>query len=138
MVALEPQRAGKVRIDRRDVRIDTYRDTGPGGQHRNKTESAVRLTHLPTGVVVTAAEERSQHQNRVVAWARLTSELERRAAQNAHESTNEDRVAVIDEGRSWTWTGWRDEVKGPDGAKASMSRALSGRLDCLLRHTARA
>lgn len=135
VVALGPQRAGKVRLDRRDVRVDTYRDTGPGGQHRNKTESAVRLTHLPTGAVVTAAEERSQHQNRAVAWARLTAELERRAAQDAHEATNGDRTAVIDEGRSWTWTGWRDEVKGPGGVRGSMSRVLAGRLGPLLRHT---
>ncbi|MBM4019976.1 MAG: peptide chain release factor-like protein [Planctomycetes bacterium] len=51
--------------------VETYRASGPGGQHRNKTESAVRLTHRPTGVVVTAAERRSQHENRRRAVERL-------------------------------------------------------------------
>ena len=51
--------------------VETYRASGPGGQHRNKTESAVRLTHRPTGVVVTATERRSQHENRHRALVRL-------------------------------------------------------------------
>jgi hypothetical protein len=54
-----------------DCAIETYRSSGPGGQHRNKTDSAVRLTHRPTGVVVTATERRSQHENRRRALARL-------------------------------------------------------------------
>jgi hypothetical protein len=52
-------------------KVETYRASGPGGQHRNKTDSAVRLTHRPTGVVVTATERRSQHENRARAIARL-------------------------------------------------------------------
>jgi protein subunit release factor B len=52
-------------------RVETYRSSGPGGQHRNKTESAIRLTHGPTGVVVTATERRSQHENRAKAVSRL-------------------------------------------------------------------
>jgi hypothetical protein len=52
-------------------RVETYRASGPGGQHRNKTESAIRLTHQPTGVVVTATERRSQHENRARAVSRL-------------------------------------------------------------------
>jgi len=54
-----------------DCAVETYRASGPGGQHRNKTESAVRLTHRPTGVVATATERRSQHENRRRALARL-------------------------------------------------------------------
>lgn len=134
VIAIDPTTGPRrVRIDRADVRVDTYRDTGPGGQHRNKTESAVRLTHLPTGTVVTAAEERSQHQNRAVACDRLRTELERTVAKAAHAQVNGARTEVIDSGRSWTWTGWRDEVKGLGGRKASMSRALAGKLSPLLR-----
>ena len=59
-------------------RVDTFRAGGPGGQHQNTTESGVRLTHLPTGIVVTAREERSQHRNRVVALERLKKLLEER------------------------------------------------------------
>ena len=59
----------------REVRVDTYRASGPGGQHVNRTESAVRLTHLPSGVVVTATENRSQIRNREVAFERLSHRL---------------------------------------------------------------
>ena len=59
----------------REVRVDTYRASGPGGQHVNRTESAVRLTHLPSGVVVTATENRSQIRNREIAFERLIAKL---------------------------------------------------------------
>jgi len=60
----------------REVRVDTYRAGGPGGQHRNVTDSAVRLTHLPSGIVVVTADSRSQHRNKEKAFERLTRRLQ--------------------------------------------------------------
>jgi protein subunit release factor A len=62
-----------------ECEVETFRAGGPGGQHQNKTESAVRLTHRPTGVVVIARDSRSQHRNRRIALERLRAELEARA-----------------------------------------------------------
>jgi peptide chain release factor 2 len=87
-----------IEINKSDVREDTFRASGAGGQHINKTDSAIRLTHIPTGIVVTCQSERSQHSNRASAWDQLKSKLYQLELQKQNEVKSEIEDSKLENG----------------------------------------
>jgi len=93
-----------IEIEEKDVRVDTYRASGAGGQHINKTDSAVRLTHEPTGIVVQCQNERSQHKNRSNAWDMLRARLYELELQKREEAAQAEADSKTD-------IGWGHQIR---------------------------
>jgi peptide chain release factor 1 len=87
-----------VEINKADLRVDTFRSSGAGGQHVNKTDSAIRITHLPSGIVVECQEERSQHKNRAKAMSFLASRLENIEQEKQQKNRAETRKSLVGSG----------------------------------------
>ncbi|HKQ32553.1 MAG TPA: peptide chain release factor 1 [Thermodesulfobacteriota bacterium] len=96
-VLAEPDEV-EVEIDEKDLKIDTYRASGPGGQHVNKTDSAIRITHLPTGIVVQCQDERSQHKNRAHAMRMLRAKLYEIEEQKRRSDLASTRKSLVGSG----------------------------------------
>ena len=128
----------EIEIAKSDVREDTYRASGAGGQHVNKTSSAVRLTHLPTGIAVQCQNERSQHKNRAQAWKLLRARLarleeEKREAEQAEKYKNKARVGFGAQIRNYfLHPDQRVKDARTGHAEGNFHAVLDGRLDGFL------
>ena len=97
-ILAEPDEVEAIEINKADLRVDTFRASGAGGQHVNKTDSAIRLTHIPTGMVVECQDERSQHKNRARAMSLLQAKLNTIAQDTAAQAHSDERRNLVGSG----------------------------------------
>jgi peptide chain release factor 2 len=131
---------GDIEIRTEDLKVDTYRASGAGGQHVNKTESAVRFTHIPSGIVVTCQQERSQHKNRALAMKMLRGRLYEKARQekeaafeSAYGGSNKSDIDMGSQIRSYTMSPYtlvKDERT--EHKVTQVDKVLDGDLDELI------
>ena len=127
----------EVRIEDKDLKIDTYRASGAGGQHVNKTESAIRITHMPSGLVVTCQDERSQHKNKARAMQLLRARLydqQQRAADAARAAERKELVGSGDRNeRVRTYNFPQDRLTDHRlGRNFTLSQVMEGKLEPLI------
>jgi len=128
----------EIEIEEKDVRIDTYRASGAGGQHVNTTDSAVRITHLPTGIVVQCQNQRSQHKNKATAWdmlrARLyEAELQRRQEESQAQAASKTEIGWGHQIRSYVLQPYQMVKDLRTGVESSSPRAvLDGNIDAFI------
>jgi peptide chain release factor 2 len=129
----------EVTIDDKDLRVDTYRSSGAGGQHVNVTDSAVRITHLPSGIVASCQNERSQHRNREMAMRILKSrlydvELRKREEKRLEEEGAKNKIDFGSQIRSYVLQPYRMVKDHRTGHEiGDVDRVLDGDLDDLIR-----
>jgi len=132
----------EVEIDPNDLRIDTFHSSGPGGQHANKTSSAVRITHEPSGIVVSCQDEKSQHKNKAKAMRILRSRLyeaERRKAAQARDDMRRSQIGTGDRSdriRTYNFPQNRLTDHRVNYTSYSLDRIIEGELDELLQRLA--
>jgi peptide chain release factor 2 len=128
----------EIDIKESDCRIDTYRSSGAGGQHVNTTDSAVRITHVPTGIVVQCQADRSQHKNRATAWAMLRARMYEAELEKRENEANKEQSAKTDIGwghqiRSYVLQPYQLVKDLRTGAEStSPQEVLDGDLDALM------
>lgn len=136
-ILMEPSDDEKIVVDEKDLRIDTYRASGAGGQHVNRTDSAVRITHIPTGTVVACQEERSQHKNKEKAMRLLVTRIADEQRRRAEAEMSVMRQAQVGSGdrseriRTYNFSQNRVTDHRIDLTLYKLDRVMEGDLDDL-------
>ena len=140
VVVMPKMEAEDVDIRKEDIRTDVFRASGAGGQHVNKTESGVRFTHLPTGVVAESTESRSQHKNRDIAMGRLIQQIKEAQLQKEANAMASQRRSLVGTGdrsekiRTYNWPQNRvtDHRLEGDNKNFNLDKVIEGALEELI------
>src|SRR5690606_26207869 len=134
----EPDEQQALEINPADLRVDTYRSSGAGGQHVNKTDSAIRITHIPTGLVVECQEERSQHKHRAKAMALLQARLANQQREAQEKALSDTRRSLVGSGdrsersRTYSFAQGRVTDHRTNRTRYSLDSVIEGELDAVI------